>query len=249
MSQSVDPNHANEEDLTAFALRPEMVEKSISHHIAQCETCTSAVNDIVSLQRGLKKNLSRFDCPSTERLVDYLYQRLPFGERLEVWEHARSCLRCTEEIWVTGQASEMLAPSSPWQTASRVVASRVLTSPQGAVGLEYSLRDIEDEGAPYQIFQSFVAGDIEVNLGHYQVEPGKLLLTGRISQKQTTASSHFTPLAVRLLRVEEDQPPELIDETPLEPDSFFELAPVPPGTYQLEVLLSDRLVEIGELKL
>jgi hypothetical protein len=251
VSQPVDQNHANEEDLTAFALRPETVEKSIVHHITQCEKCISAVNNIVMLQRALKTKLSRFDCPSAEKLVDYLYGRLSFEEHLEVREHVRNCLRCTGEIQVTQQASEMFAPASLWQTVSRVVASRVLTSPQRGSGLQYSLRDIEDEGAPYQIFQSFVAGDIEVNLGHYQVEPGTFLLTGRISQKQSALSAPllFTPLAVRLLRIAADQPSELIDERPLEPDNFFELAPVPPGTYQLEVLLSDRLVEIGELKL
>ncbi len=91
--------------------------------------------------------------------------------------------------------------------------------------------------------------EISKSIWVYEVEPGIFLLTGRIQQKQTETSIALpTPLADRLLRVTADQPPELIDETPLEPDNFFELAPVPPGTYQLEVLFSDRLVEIGELK-
>jgi len=250
LSLPVDPNHANEEDLTAFALRPETVEEAIAHHIAQCEICTSAVNDIASLQHALKKKLSRFDCPSAERLVDYALRELPFRERLEIREHMRNCQRCAEEIQVTQQASEVFPSPSLWQTVSRIVASRFLNSSQGARGLEYSVRDIEDEGAPSQMFQSFVAGDIEVNLGRYEDELRTFLLTGRIQQKQTEPSISLpTPLAVRLLRVTVDQLPELIDETPLEPDNFFELAPVPPGTYQLEVLFSDRLVEIGELKL
>src|SRR5260370_36963932 len=100
------------------------------------------------------------------------------------------------------------------------------------------------------MFQSFIAGDIEVDLGRYEDEPHTFLLAGRIHQKQTESSpSLLTPLAVRLLRIIADQPPELIDETPLEPDNFFELASVPPGTYQLEVLFSDRLVEVRDVHL
>lgn len=250
MSLPVDPNHANEEDLTAFALRPETVEETIAQHIAQCEICTSAVNDIASLQHGLKKKLSRFDCPPAERLVDYALNEIPLRERLEIREHVRNCQRCAEEIQVTQQASEVFPPSSLWQTVSHIVASRFLNSSQGARGLEYSVREIEGEGAPSHIFQSFMAGDIEVDLGRYEDEPHIFLLAGRIHQKQSESStSLLTPLAVRLLRITADQPPELIDETPLEPDNFFELAPVPPGSYQLEVLFSDRLVEIGELQL
>lgn len=250
MSLPVDPNHANEEALTAFALRPETVGEAIAQHIAQCEICTSAVNDIASLHHTLKRHLSRFDCPPAERLVDYALRELPSRERLEIREHVRNCQRCAEEIQVTQQASEVFPSPSLWQTVSRIVASRFLNSPQGARGLEYSVRDIEDEGAPSHMFQSFAAGDIEVDLGRYEDEPGTFLLTGRIHQKQTESSSSLlTSLAVRLLRITADQPPEIIDETPLEPDNFFELAPVPPGTYQLEVLFSDRLVEIGELKL
>ena len=250
MSQPVDSYHADEENLTTFALRPEAVEESIARHIAQCEICMSAVNDITLLQRALKKKLARFDCPPAEKLVDYTLHKLPLRERMEVREHARNCLRCSEEIQATQQVSEVYPPPSLWQTVTRVVASRDLNPPRGAGGLEYSLRDVEGEDAATQIFQSFVAGDIECNLGRYEDEPGTFLLTGRIQQRQTEPSISLpTPLAVRLLRVRADQPLELIDETPLEPDNFFELAPVLPGTYKIEVLFSDRLVEIGELKL
>ncbi len=164
MSLPVDPNHANEEALTAFALRHETVEEAIAQHIAQCEICTSAVNDIASLQHTLKRHLFRFDCPPAERLVDYALHKLPLRERLEIREHARDCQRCAGEIQATQQASEMFPSPSLWQTVSRIVAARVLHSPQGG-GLEYSVRDLEDEGTASQMFQSFVAGDIEVNLG------------------------------------------------------------------------------------
>jgi hypothetical protein len=203
----------------------------------------------IFLQHELKKKLSRFDCPSPERLVDYALHKLPLRERLKIREHVRNCQRCAEEVQVTQQASEVFPSPSLWQTASRIVASRVLHSAQIARGLEYSVRGIEDEGTASEMFKSFVAGDIEVSLGRYEDEPATFLLTGRIQQKQMESLNSLpTPLAVRLLRVMADQPPELVDETPLEPDNFFELAPVPPGTYRLEVLFSDRLVEIGELK-
>lgn len=250
MSQPVDPYHADEENLTTFALRPEAVEESIARHIAQCEICMRAVNDITLLQHALKRNLSRYDCPPAEKLVDYTLHKLPLRERVEVREHARNCRRCSEEIRVTQLVSEVYPPPSLWEAVARVVASRDLDLTQVVGGLGYSLRDVEDEDALLHKFQSFVAGDIEFNLGRYEDEPGTFLLTGRIQQKQTEPSISLPiPLAVRLLRVRADQPPELIDETPLEPDNFFELAPVPQGTYQIEVLFSDRLVEIGELKL
>ena len=242
MSQPVNSNHASEETLIAYTLGSETIEEAILQHIRQCKTCMSEVIWVRSLHQALKKKLSRFDCPSVDRLTAYALGELPPRARAEVWNHVRNCSRCTGEVQVTQQAHAVLPSPNLWQTVRRVVASLVLTP-------QYSVRDIEDDGMPPQMFQSFVAGDIEVDLGRYEEERGKFLLTGRIHQKQVaTSTSSPTPLAVRLLRINGDQPPELIDETPPEPDDFFELAPVPPGTYQLEVLFSDRLVEIGVLK-
>ena len=243
MSQPVDSNHASEETLITYSLGSETIEEATAQHIGQCKTCMSEVTEVRSLQRALKKKLTRFDCPSAEMLTAYALGEIPPWARAEVWNHLHNCPRCTEEVQVTQQAYAMLFSPHLWQTMHRVVASLVL-NPQ------YSVRDIEDDGMLPQMFQSFLARDIEVNLGRYEVERGKFLLTGRIHQKQAaTSTSSPTPLAVRLLRINGGQPPELIDETPPGPDNFFELAPVPPGTYQLEVLLSDRLVEKGVLKL
>ena len=241
MSQPVDSNHVSEETLIAYSLGSETIEEAILQHIRQCETCLSEVTRIRSLHHALKKKLSRFDCPSADRLTAYVLRELPPWARAEVWNHVCNCPRCTEEVQVTQQAYAVLPSPHLWQTMRRFVASLVLNP-------RHSVREIEDDGRPPQMFQNFVAGDIEVNLGRYEEERGKFLLTGRIHQKQA-ATSTSTPLAIRLLRINGDQPPELIDETPPEPDNFFELAPVPPGTYQLEVLFSDRLVEIGVLKL
>ena len=243
MSQPVDSNHASEETLIAYSLGSGTIEEAILEHISQCKTCMNEVTRVRSLHHALKKTLSRFDCPSAERLTAYALGELPPWARAEVWNHVRNCPRCTGEVQVTQQAHAVLPSPHLWQTMRRVVASLVLNP-------RHSVREIEDDGMPPQVFQNFVAGDIEVNLGRYEEEQGKFLLTGRVHQKQAaTSTSSSTPLAIRLLRINGDQPPELIDETPPDPDNFFELAPVPPGSYQLEVLFSDRLVEIGVLTL
>jgi Putative zinc-finger len=243
VSQPVDSNHASEEALLVYALWPETIQEATAQHIRQCKTCMSEVTDIRSLQRALKIKLARFDCPSAERLTAYALRELPLWERAEIKFHARNCPNCTEEIRATQLASEVLPSPLLWQNAARIFASLDFN-------LQRSVRAIEDEGEPHQMLQRFVAGDTEVNLGRFEDEGGASILSGKISQGEAAPPAPTpTPLAVRLLRVIVDQPPELVDETPLGPDNFFELGPVPPGTYQLEVLFSDRLLEIGELTL
>jgi len=244
MYQPVDTNHPNKEVLTSYALQPETVEESLAQHIRQCVICMREVSEVTSLQRALIKKLSRFDCPSEDKLTAYALFELSPWECAELKDHLRNCPCCSEEVGVTQLASEVLPPPYLWQTANRFAATLLS---KHALNLRFNMRESEDEGMPPQIFQTFVTDDIEVSLGRYEGERGTSLFTGRIHQKE--AASSLTPLAARLLRVQENQPPELVDETLIGPDNFFELGPVSKGTFQLEVLFSDRLIEVGVLLL
>lgn len=242
MSQYVDRNHASEEALTTYALHPETVEEPIAQHIKQCQVCLRKASEITLLQRALLKKLARFDCPDAESLTAYALHEISPGERAKINKHLVSCQDCAEEVRMTQETSAKTLLS--WEVVRRVAASLL---PRQAPDFQYSMRALEDEDAPSHILQTFVAQDVEVTLGHYAQERGQFLFTGRIDLKPTVRP--LTPLAARLLGTTEDQQPVLIAEIPLGPDGFFELGPVPAGVYQLEILLSDCLIEIRSLHL
>jgi hypothetical protein len=244
MSRPADLNHPSQKVLNAYALRPETVDQAITQHIKQCETCMRDVTAIVLLQRSLKKKLFRFDCPSEEKLTAYALHKLPLWERMAIEAHLPNCQHCSEEIRIIQRVAEDFLPSpssAPWETVRRI---RALLQPQSP---QYGLRELEGAGEPSPAIYTFAAEEIKGYLGSYEGERGMFFLTGRLQSQQ--AEQPLTAIAARLLQASEAQQNALVSEATIEPDGFFELGPALPGTYQLEVLLSNRLVEIGSVRL
>jgi hypothetical protein len=90
-----------------------------------------------------------------------------------------------------------------------------------------------DAAVPVQLFQ---AEAFAIAL-RCETEHGQVLISGVVGQ-----GDHAPPILARLLRA--DASP--VDEALVEGASF-ELGPVPPGVYQLEVLLPDRLLVIASV--
>lgn len=235
MSQPVDANHLPQEILAAYALRLGTVNQEFVQHIEQCEICTREVTTMISLQYTLKKKIFRFDCPSEEKLVTYALHSLPLWERTAIKAHLQNCRYCIEEVRVIQQTEEEASSpfSTLWEAAHRIKAALLPQLPQ------YSFRDLEEAGEPRPTLSTFTVDEVTVRLSRSKGKQEKFFLTGMLESP--------SGLAVRLLQVTETQPSVLISEVLIETDGFFDLGLVSPGIYQLEVLLSDRLIEIGSL--
>jgi hypothetical protein len=91
-------------------------------------------------------------------------------------------------------------------------------------------------GVPVQIYQ---AEEHALSL-RCEMDRGQVVLCGIIGQGYDAAP----PILVRLLRADAAPAAETLVE-----GSSFELGPVPPGDYQIEILLPDRLLVIAALTL
>jgi hypothetical protein len=222
--------------LMLYALAPEELEESVVQHIQQCQECMQEVIRQRKSQFLLQKKLSRNLCPEVGEIAAYVLRReLSFLKRWQIKRHIRQCQLCREEVRVTEEADEKLSPDlirEPAQPTS-------LLSPQ------FIMRGIEDDVPPAHKLQNFSAEGIEINLMQTEEKQGKILLTGMIYQKVSTQPATF--LVARLLRLAEDQPSTFVDEELIDSGNQFELGPISSGVYQLEVLLADRLIEVGPL--
>lgn len=238
MSQSGDANHPPEEMLAAYALRLGPVDQAFIEHIEQCEICAHAIAPMISLRSALKEKLFRFDCPSEEKLTRYAFHELPIWERPAIEAHIQHCRQCTEEVHVLQQAegNVLASPfSALWETARRLKAALLPQLPQ------YGFRDMEEAGEASSTLYAFAADGVTVHLSRSKGMQGTFFLTGMLEPP--------SGLAVRLLRDAEAQQPVLISEVAIETGGFFDLGSVSSGTYHLEVLFPDRLIEIGSLHL
>lgn len=238
MSQPGAANHPPEEVLAAYALRLGPVDQAFIEHIEQCEICAHEIAPMISLCSALKEKLFRFDCPSEEKLTRFAFRELPIWERSAIEAHIQHCRHCTEEVHVLEQAnSDILASpfSTLWETTRRLTATLLPQLPQ------YGFRDLEEAGELSPTLYAFAVDEVTVRLSRSKGMQGTFFLTGMLEPP--------SGLAVRLLQDTEGQPPALISEVVIETDGFFDLGSVSPGTYRLEVLFPDRLIEIGSLHL
>ncbi len=113
------------------------------------------------------------------------------------------------------------------------VLHRLLPAPRGAAALR--LRG-DGPSVPVQVYQ---AAEHAIAL-RCEVERGQVVLCGIVGQGYDAAP----PILVRLLRADATLAAETLVE-----GSSFELDPVPPGDYQLALLLPDRLLVIAALPL
>lgn len=238
MSQSGDANHPPEEILAAYALRLGPVDQAFIEHIEQCEICAHEIAPMISLRSALKEKLFRFDCPSEEKLTRYAFHELPIWERPAIEAHIQHCRHCTEEVHVLRQAnSDVLASpfSALWKTTRRLKAALLPQLPH------HSFRALEEADELSPTLYAFAADEVTVHLSRSKGPQGTFFLTGMLEPP--------SGLAVRLLQDTAAQQAALVSEVVIETDGFFDLGSVSSGTYHLEVLFPDRLIEIGSLHL
>lgn len=260
MTSSAGQDHATQDDLAAYAVSAELVDAAVAQHIAGCAQC----GDVVHSYHLLEARLYRSECPDLTEMEAYAGGMLAGERQNAVERHTRDCPRCQSDLAVLravlpvasaaapalhiaspaeapGEPSPAPAAPSAWETVRRILAT--LLVPPATPAPAFALRgEVE----------TYRAEDIEVTLRH-DVDRGKFSLFGKIASTREEAGGQKTAvppavISVRLLKLAApDAPPTLVAEVPY--DQGFEFTGLFPGHYQLEVLLSDRLIVIASLVL
>lgn len=246
MADCIDPGAIRGEDLAAYALDPDG-DEAIRNHVAQCPACAAEVDEMRALATHLGKRLTRFDCPSSEELDAYLAQELPPARQEEVAQHLQQCSRCTEEVAMSQTFLAQEDPLLTWLATApapttllrRLVAA--LQSHNGNATPALALRGAAHQANTPQIY---TIEDVSISL-RYLAEP-QSQLQGIISVA-ADPDVMMTSIPVKLLTIAENEAePALFAETTAEM-GFFTITPVPPGRYQLEITLPERLIVIETL--
>ena len=248
MAEQRTPPHASDEALAAFAMRraehQEDADDPEARHIGQCQECQAEVAHIKLLLRQLDQHVYRLECPSVEQLTAYALGELGATERRRIAAHVQGCARCADEVAIT---REVLAPANPpgaLAAIRRVLAGLVPSQSTLTPALNLRDRSRPDEDNAPRIFR---AEGVEITL-RSEADRGNAVLYGMIGRDEADAGT--APISVRLLQSIETAhvEPAVAATADVELDAF-ELGPVPSGTYQVEVLLADRVIVIPSLTL
>ena len=92
------PPPLNEDDLSE-ALDGE-ASADMQQHLAQCVYCAERLEEARHMEQRLKGTLLRFDCPTSQALIDYDAGLLDVDEARHILHHVETCPRCQEELAV-----------------------------------------------------------------------------------------------------------------------------------------------------
>jgi hypothetical protein len=248
--------HAGDEELAAYGMDRTLVEPEVARHIADCPQCRREAERYARLAGAMEGELYRADCYAPNELTAYVFGELPAKQWRAVEAHLAECRHCREDVAVTRAVFPAAPRLTIWEVVRRVAAAFVAPGP--ALNPAFVQRGGPGEHEPLQTFASREEG-IEVRLERFEGAPGEHYITGRVT---VTGEGAEAPISARLLRmpaegeaagvqvavealIEEEDGVEGAGEA----EGKFDLGPVPPGAYRLEVLLPDRLIEIASLTL
>jgi anti-sigma factor RsiW len=238
------PHILNEDDLVAAVLDPDDLSAETRQHLAQCPICTERAASYRQFMSALTSKLYRWDCPTTQEISDYVAGELHGKRRRALTLHVKSCPHCAEELEVSRQ---FLAPASFQEAARPRLIAQLLTrqaiNPELS-GIRGDARENET-GWP----RSYQVDTLALSLDHAASSRGgnDAMLTGLISRAETPLEV-FTDIEVHLVASgAPDGPPILIEH--IDEGGNFALSPIPPGRFDLVIVLPEGDVIIEGLEL
>lgn len=239
MAECIAPGTVSDEALAAYMVNPHEVEPAIADHLTRCPSCQSEVARMRSLTPVLGQRLRRVDCPSVEQLDAYLASETRRAETEPLTAHLKECLRCQQEIEEM-QAALMPSAPPPDSRSERMIlfATRLFTP--HAPRLAWQARGAGEGNEPL----IFTAGHLTLVLAPGYDEQGQVRILGRF---EGLAADESPPPVVRLFSLTEAA---TVGSSPtaealVDADGEFILGPVPRGSYQIEILLPDRVFVVG----
>jgi hypothetical protein len=183
----------------------------------------------VNFESQLVRALYRYDCPSPLELGEYDLDLLPPATRIAIAQHTLECDECTAELATLRTFLSTDPPVVPsFVERARRVLARLVSSPQGAVAL--GLRN--SEAASSTIFR---VEDVSISLIR---GPGEDEVTGMVA-RDVTGPETLVDADVYLIDADGARRVATIGAA-----GEFSIAPIPTGSFELELRLPDRVVVI-----
>jgi len=207
------------------------------------------------IEAPLSNALHRFDCPSPDTLRAYYWQELSKAESHRLENHLQTCPLCTAELaeLQTFMQEDVPSPQNSWSQNLRervqAVADQMrlviatLVTPNAPQLATAALRSepIPTQQGDAQTVLLFEADDTDISLLVQKEHNGLLRLAGQLFTTELTpgSSCKLIPATGEGVAVQAQ-----IDDT-----GNFIVNQLPPGAYQLVVLLHDKSIVVPNLTL
>jgi len=232
MANCFDPTLMTDDVLAAYSLDPSATDAAVRSHVQQCAVC----QEILSTLERENTALIRFDCPSGKRLFEYAVGLLDPVDADVVASHLQICTRCQDEYTQVQSASfpETVAtsPFKALSTLPRLVASIVSAAFGSQLQPVSQTRSAKEE----DVIQEYEAGTLMLSLRQ---------LAGTTPIVMHGGLSTGDGVIARLLHAGGTT---VAHEVVIQGDAFT-FDEVMPGTYDLEVICTDRIVMVATLSI
>src|SRR5258708_3399173 len=88
----------DDEELLAYVFGEETLNEERKQHLEHCSTCQQRLKDYQQTNEMYLSQLYRAVCPSATQLTLYCANALSSDEKLDIAEHLRECLLCSDEV-------------------------------------------------------------------------------------------------------------------------------------------------------
>ena len=234
-----EPGAVTKDDLMAFADGD--APANVIEHVRSCRACVVQARSLARDQRQLRIVLNRFECPSSHTLGEYALRVLAPHEQRLVGAHAVDCPRCSEELQTL--RSFLTVEPEPTPTVAerlrRVIATLVM--PQRGIPVFAELRGSETAAMPLTYRAGDVTVSLSVDIDDPQAGSERWVVSGLITREGGVA-----PSSERIHLISSSGEAR---ETGADTLGNFLYEAVQPGSYRLEVALTNQLVVIEELRI
>jgi hypothetical protein len=119
---------------------------AVQQHLAQCAYCEDRLEAARWIEQRLKTQLYRFDCPTSQELIDYDSRLLDSAEAAKIQKHIETCPRCQDELKVLQRYMDdekEAAPSLQLVRSGRQHSHERIAQPKPDVGA-WAARGLQD---------------------------------------------------------------------------------------------------------
>lgn len=197
-------------------------------HIQECPFCSERAQQWTHLQKRLRKQFYRVNCPTPMELGDYYLGYLPDSQDLVVAQHLRECALCRQEVARLEDFLSRSIPETSLLGAARVLIARLVggSAENGSAPAVPALRG-ESRGP-----LTFEADGVVILLDIQPVSDGKVNILGQMAADE---QDQWTGALVELRREDQLQFSTAVDDL-----GAFHFEGVLPGEKELQIISQDR---------
>ena len=214
---------------------------SIVAHINKCPFCSERAGRWALLQNRLKKQLYRFDCPTSMDLGEYHLGLLPAPKVLLVAKHLRDCSLCRHEVAELENFLEDPAQEVSLLGAAKVLIARLIN------GLaESGMQDKNGFSPAVPVLRgntkgplTFKADSVVIILDIQPSDEGKVNILGQVAADSTDDQDQWTGALVEIRLGSHLEFSSTLDDL-----GSFQAEGLVPGTKELRITSQNKSLTV-----